>query len=53
MYSIWAHDRPIPDGWEAIGFDGSKEVCLEEIAGLWADMRPRHLRKAKKRKAKD
>ncbi|WP_340384810.1 MbtH family protein [Streptomyces sp. SS7] len=44
QYSIWPTDREIPRGWSQTGFDGPKELCLEHIAEVWTDMRPRSLR---------
>ncbi|WP_214103970.1 MbtH family protein [Acrocarpospora catenulata] len=40
QYSIWAADRPVPDGWRAEGFSGEKEACLAHIEEVWTDMRP-------------
>ncbi|GAA0434405.1 hypothetical protein Acor_08850 [Acrocarpospora corrugata] len=40
QYSIWAADRPVPDGWRAEGFSGEKEACLSHIEEVWTDMRP-------------
>jgi MbtH protein len=44
QYSIWAADRPVPDGWRAVGEQGSREACLSRIEELWTDMRPKSLR---------
>ena len=44
QYSIWHADRPLPAGWSAIGFTGSREACLDHVAQIWTDMRPRSLR---------
>jgi MbtH protein len=46
QYSIWESDRPLPAGWDATGFAGSREQCLEHIDAVWTDMRPRSLRVA-------
>ncbi len=46
QYSIWREGRKIPDGWEAAGPSGSKEVCLDYIEEVWTDMRPRSLRES-------
>ncbi|GAA1011155.1 hypothetical protein Aple_056720 [Acrocarpospora pleiomorpha] len=40
QYSIWAADRPVPDGWRTEGFSGEKEACLAHIEEVWTDMRP-------------
>ena len=46
QYSIWLVGRPVPAGWSSIGFDGSKDACLDHIEMIWTDMRPLSLRKA-------
>jgi MbtH protein len=46
QYSIWAKDRPIPEGWEAHGVEGTKEECLEYIHTHWIDMTPASLKRA-------
>lgn len=43
QYSIWAADRPIPQGWTAPGMHGSKDECLAHIREVWTDMRPASL----------
>ena len=44
QYSIWPEYRDLPIGWEAEGFTGSKEECLDHIEKIWIDMRPKSLR---------
>ena len=44
-YAIWPVDYELPNGWETIGFSGTKQECLDHIAILWTDMRPLSLRK--------
>jgi MbtH protein len=44
QYSIWPAGRPLPGGWSTVGIRGSREECLDRIAELWTDMRPRSLR---------
>ncbi|HEU5378227.1 MAG TPA: MbtH family NRPS accessory protein [Ktedonobacteraceae bacterium] len=46
QYSIWPVDRENPPGWTNAGKQGSKEECLDYIAEVWTDMRPRSLRDA-------
>lgn len=46
QYSIWRSDRPVPDGWEPVGEQASREGCLVRIGELWTDMRPASLRAA-------
>ncbi|MFI0370124.1 MbtH family protein [Actinomadura sp. 1N219] len=45
QYSIWVEDRPVPDGWRAVGKAGPKDECLEYIDEVWTDMRPLSLRR--------
>ncbi len=44
QYSIWLIDRDLPPGWHSEGTTGNKAECLQKIAELWTDMRPRSLR---------
>lgn len=44
QYSIWPRGREAPVGWQAVGFEGSKEKCLAYIQEVWTDMRPLSLR---------
>jgi MbtH protein len=49
QYSICRVDQqPLPLGWSAEGFQGSREACLEHIGKVWTDMTPKSLRKAAK-----
>jgi MbtH protein len=45
QYSIWAADRPLPEGWHLAGRRGSKSECLDYIKEVWTDMRPLSLRR--------
>lgn len=45
QYSIWPADREVPLGWKPIGFEGTKQECLDRIEEVWTDMRPLSLRK--------
>jgi MbtH protein len=44
QYSIWPVEQPLPLGWETQDFTGHKAGCLEHIARVWTDMRPKSLR---------
>ena len=46
QYSLWPADREPPLGWHATGFSGPRQQCLDYIAEIWVDMRPRSLRDA-------
>jgi MbtH protein len=45
QYSLWPADRPIPDGWRAVGKRGKRAECLAYIERVWTDMRPLSLRR--------
>jgi len=44
QYSIWPADRELPAGWDEVGKTGSRQECLDHIAEVWTDMRPKSLR---------
>ena len=44
QFSIWPTDRELPIGWSEEGTHGTKSKCLEYIAQIWTDMRPKSLR---------
>jgi MbtH protein len=44
QYSLWPADHDIPDGWRAVGKEGSKADCMAYVDEVWTDMRPRSLR---------
>lgn len=44
QYSIWPAERDLPAGWNEAGKRGRKAECLQYIAEVWTDMRPRSLR---------
>ncbi|WP_433273634.1 MbtH family protein [Actinosynnema sp. CS-041913] len=44
QYSVWLADRALPLGWRAEGTSGTREECLDHIAAVWIDMRPRSVR---------
>ncbi len=46
QYSIWPASKDIPPGWQAEGFEGPKDACLQHIEEIWTDMRPKSLRVA-------
>ena len=46
QYSVWLADRPLPAGWYEAGHTGGKNECLDHIAEVWTDMRPKSLRQA-------
>ncbi|MBB5958025.1 MbtH protein [Saccharothrix tamanrassetensis] len=44
QYSVWFADRELPLGWRAEGTTGTREECLDHIARVWTDLRPRSVR---------
>ncbi|BCJ76683.1 antibiotic synthesis protein MbtH [Catellatospora sp. IY07-71] len=46
QYSIWIDGSSLPAGWRAVGRTGSRSECLDYIAEVWTDMRPRSLRQS-------
>jgi MbtH protein len=46
QYSIWPAHSPPPPGWRAIGFQATRQGCLDHIQQIWIDMRPLSLRRA-------
>ena len=46
QYSIWDEAAPLPAGWRAEGFAGTRQDCLDRITEIWTDMRPLSLRTA-------
>jgi MbtH protein len=44
QYSVWWGDRDLPAGWRPEGTVGTRQECLDHIAGIWTDMRPLSLR---------
>ena len=44
QYSIWSVDLPMPAGWRAAGYRGSRAGCLAHVDAHWVDMRPRSVR---------
>jgi MbtH protein len=44
QYSIWPEGRRLPAGWKDAGKLGPKKECLEHIARVCVDMRPRSVR---------
>ncbi|MFD4502448.1 MbtH family protein [Streptomyces sp. NPDC058457] len=44
QYSVWPAPLPLPAGWRATGFEGSREEALAHIGTVWTDLRPLSLR---------
>lgn len=41
---MWPLANDIPDGWQAVGKQGTKDECMAYVDEVWTDMRPRTLR---------
>lgn len=46
QYSLWPYQRANPVGWDEAGKTGSRDDCLDYIADVWTDLRPRSVRAA-------
>ncbi|WP_432034794.1 MbtH family protein [Streptomyces cucumeris] len=44
QYSLWPADLEVPEGWQPVGKEGTKEECSAHVDEVWTDMRPRSLR---------
>jgi MbtH protein len=44
QYSLWLADQEVPEGWLAVGKEGTREECMAYVDEVWTDMRPRSLR---------
>jgi MbtH protein len=47
QHSIWPKERPLPLGWQAEGFSGSRENCLAHIKQVWLDMTPKSVARSR------
>ena len=45
QYSLWPKYKAIPQGWSAVGKEGTKAECCSYVDEVWTDMRPLSLRK--------
>jgi MbtH protein len=45
QYSLWPKGKKIPNGWTAVGPEGTQEECSKYVDEVWTDMRPLSLRK--------
>jgi MbtH protein len=45
QYSIWPKGRDLPAGWTQVGFEGTKDECLDYIEQVWTDIRPLSVRR--------
>lgn len=40
QFSIWPVGIDVPDGWDVVMWNESREACLSHIEETWTDMRP-------------
>lgn len=46
QHSLWPVFADVPDGWEVIFGEDSRQECLDFIEKNWTDMRPKSLIRA-------
>ncbi|ASS75852.1 MbtH family protein [Tumebacillus algifaecis] len=46
QYSLWPAFAFIPDGWDVVYGQASKEACLDFINSNWSDLRPTSLNRS-------
>lgn len=46
QYAVWPSGTGLPAGWQATGWSGGEQACLDRIAELWTDGRPTPVRRA-------
>jgi MbtH protein len=46
QYSVWPDGEAVPAGWRPVGFSSGRAACIDHIARMWTDLRPRSLREA-------
>ncbi|MDK0524635.1 GNAT family N-acetyltransferase [Streptomyces sp. ML-6] len=46
QYALWPSGTGLPEGWQATGWTGGEQACLDRIAELWKDGRPAPVRRA-------
>ncbi|MFJ5128124.1 GNAT family N-acetyltransferase [Streptomyces sp. NPDC088555] len=46
QYALWPSGTGLPAGWQATGWTGGEQSCLDRIAELWKDGRPAPVRRA-------
>ena len=51
QHSLWPAFATIPDGWQAVFGEQSRQACLDYVEEHWVDMRPKSLIKAMDRAA--
>ena len=44
QHCLWPAFAEVPDGWETVLKDGTREECMNYISTHWTDIRPASLR---------
>lgn len=51
QHSLWPVFAAVPEGWNSVFGEASREACLEYIEKNWTDLRPKSLIEAMARSA--
>ncbi|MEV6507830.1 MbtH family protein [Streptomyces sp. NPDC051642] len=43
QHSLWPSFVEVPEGWEAVHAEASRQECVDHIERNWTDMRPKSL----------
>ncbi|WP_327228396.1 MbtH family protein [Streptomyces platensis] len=43
QHSLWPAFAEVPDGWQVVYGQESRQACLEYVEKNWTDMRPKSL----------
>ncbi|MBG9815732.1 MULTISPECIES: MbtH family protein [Bacillus] len=45
QHSLWPSFAPVPDGWEKVFGEDTRNACIDYIQTHWQDLRPLNLTK--------
>lgn len=45
QHSLWPSFAPVPDGWEKVFGEDTRNACIDYIQAHWQDLRPLSLTK--------
>jgi MbtH protein len=43
QHSLWPAGIKVPDGWETVHGEDTRQACLQYVEENWTDMRPKSL----------
>ncbi|WP_230885629.1 MbtH family protein [Streptomyces spinoverrucosus] len=43
QHSLWPAFAAVPDGWQRVFGEASRQECLDHVERAWTDLRPRSL----------